>query len=60
MSFRIGASTPSAIYLGTTPIYKAYRGTTLLFDLSYITTQSSDRITTQSGLELITQSTDPQ
>ena len=55
MAIRLGASAPKSLYIGTTPIYKAYLGSTLLFDVSYIATQDSNRLSTQSDSELITQ-----
>ena len=55
MTIRLGTLTPQALYKGTVPIYKAYLGTTLLFDVSYIVTQDSNRLGTQNNIELVTQ-----
>ena len=59
MAIRLGSLTPQSLYVGTTPIYKVYLGSTLLFDVSYIATQDSNRLTTQSSTELITQASTP-
>lgn len=55
MAFKIGTTSASAIYLGSTRITKAYLGTNLLFDETYITTQASDNITTQAADTFLTQ-----
>jgi len=60
MAFRIGNTICTALYIGTTPVYKIYKGTELIFDVSYITTQDSLRLATQSSDTLITQSSNAQ
>lgn len=55
MTIRLGSTTPEALYIGTTPVYKVYLGSTLLLDVSYLATQNSQAITTQNGTELTTQ-----
>jgi hypothetical protein len=56
MAAYIGTSSLSALYLGSTRISKLYVGTTLLFDETYITTQNSNELTTQSAALFLTQS----
>lgn len=59
MAFTIGTTPVTALYLGTTRITKAYLGTTLLFDETYITTQTDSPLTTQDATLLLVQSSTP-
>lgn len=55
MPIRIGTTTITSVYKGTNRISKAYLGSTLLFDVSYIVTEDSNRIVTENNEAIVTE-----
>lgn len=55
MPVAIGSGSPSALYIGSTRVSKLYLGSTLLFNETYIVTQSSEPLATQTSDVFVTQ-----
>ena len=59
MAAYIGSTAIPALYLGSTRVAKVYIGSTVLFEETYITTQTDNPLTTQADSLFLTQSSTP-